>query len=103
MESAFANGEVAMVPGIISVIMNWKVWDENLGIDGYGVFGASKIDGTPLNGQPFSPVFAWGVSADAANPEGAKRFIETISSQEGQTILLDKLGVGEPHSDYGNG
>lgn len=92
MESAFANGEVAMVPGIISVIMNWKVWDESLGIDGYGVFGAPKIDGTPLNGQPFSPVFAWGVSADAKNPEGAKEFIATISSQEGQTILLDKLG-----------
>jgi len=92
LEASFGAGEVAMVPGIISVIMNWKVWDENLGKDAYGVFAPPQIKGTPLSAFPFSPVFVWGVSAEATNPEGAKKFVETVTSKEGQTILLDKLG-----------
>src|SRR5690606_789165 len=37
IEADFAAGKVAIVPGIISNAINWKVWDEKLGIDAYGV------------------------------------------------------------------
>src|SRR5690606_20825843 len=33
IEAAFIAGKVAMVPGIITDIMNWVVWDEKMGKD----------------------------------------------------------------------
>ncbi|WP_449647617.1 ABC transporter substrate-binding protein [Rhodoglobus sp.] len=88
VEADFAAGKVAMVPGLVSNAINWKVWDDKLGTDAYGVFNAPKVAGTTLQGQFFNPVLMYGVSAKSANPEAALKLIETMASAEGQTILL---------------
>ncbi|MBX3099362.1 MAG: extracellular solute-binding protein [Salinibacterium sp.] len=99
MEAAFAAGEVAMVPGIISAVMNWKVWDAGLGVDGYGVFASPQIDGAPLSGQFFSPARVWGVSASSTNPEGAKKVIAAMLSPEGQALTLKNEGTFPNRAD----
>lgn len=90
VEADFAAGRVAIVPGIISNAMNWKVWDDKLGKDAYGVFTAPTIPGTTLSGQFFNPVLVYGVNADSANPEAAKALISLMVSREGQTVLLEE-------------
>lgn len=92
MESAFINGDVAMIPGIITSIVNWKVWDEKMGADAYGVFGAPKRDDAIGDGQFFNPTLIYGVSAASENPDAAKAFIAFLASKEGQEILLTDSG-----------
>lgn len=93
MESAFINGDVAMIPGIITSIVNWKAWDNSaLGPDGYGVFGAPKRDDATSDGQFFNPTLIYGVNAASKNPELAKAFISFLASKEGQSILLAMAG-----------
>lgn len=88
LEADFAAGKVAMVPGIISNAINWQVWDEKLGVDAYGVFGAPTAPGATSDGQFFNPVLIYGVSTESENPAGAFKLIEAISSVEGQETLL---------------
>lgn len=90
IEADFAAGKVAMVPGIISNAINWKVWDEKLGPDAYGVFTAPTVEGTTLSGQFFNPVLMYGVNAKSENKEAALELIEVMASKEGQTILLQE-------------
>lgn len=93
MESAFINGDVAMIPGIITSIVNWKAWDQSaLGPDGYGVFGAPKRDDATSDGQFFNPTLIYGINAASKNPELAKAFISFLASKEGQSILLSLSG-----------
>lgn len=93
MESAFINGEVAMIPGVITSIVNWKAWDGSaLGPDGYGVFGAPKRDDATSDGQFFNPTLVYGINAASQNPETAKAFIEFLAGVEGQSILLAQSG-----------
>ena len=92
MESAFINGDVAMIPGIITSIVNWAAWDDKMGPDTYGVFGAPKRDDAIGDGQFFNPTLIYGVNADSANPDAAKAFIAFLASKEGQEILLKESG-----------
>jgi multiple sugar transport system substrate-binding protein len=92
MESAFINGEVAMIPGIITSIINWNVWDAQMGKDAYGVFGAPKRDDATSDGQFFNPTLIYGINAASENPETAKAFIAFLASKEGQEILLTNSG-----------
>ena len=92
MESAFINGEVAMIPGVITSIVNWAVWDEKMGADAYGVFGAPKRDDAIGDGQFFNPTLIYGVNAESENAETAKAFISFLASKEGQEILLQESG-----------
>ena len=92
MESAFINGDVAMIPGIITSIVNWAVWDDKMGADAYGVFGAPKRDDAVGDGQFFNPTLIYGVNATSKNPEAAKAFIAFLASKEGQEILLKESG-----------
>lgn len=88
VEADFAAGRVAIVPGIISNAMNWQVWDEGLGTDGYGVFNAPTIEGTSYSGQFFNPVLVYGINKNSTNPDAARELISAMVSQEGQAILL---------------
>jgi multiple sugar transport system substrate-binding protein len=92
MESAFINGDVAMIPGIITSIVNWAVWDDKMGPDAYGVFGAPKRDDAVGDGQFFNPTLIYGVNAESQNPDAAKAFIAYLASKEGQEILLKESG-----------
>jgi multiple sugar transport system substrate-binding protein len=92
MESAFINGDVAMIPGVITSIVNWAVWDEQMGPDAYGVFGAPKRDDAVGDGQFFNPTLIYGVNAESQNPDAAKAFIAFLASKEGQEILLKESG-----------
>ena len=92
MESAFIAGDVAMIPGIITSIVNWNVWDAQLGKDAYGVFGAPKRADATSDGQFFNPTLIYGVNAASENPEAAKAFVAFLASQEGQEILLTESG-----------
>jgi multiple sugar transport system substrate-binding protein len=92
MESAFINGEVAMIPGIITSIVNWNVWDAQMGNDAYGVFGAPKREDATSDGQFFNPTLIYGVNAASENPDTAKAFIAFLASKEGQEILLTNSG-----------
>jgi len=93
MESAFINGQVAMIPGVITSIVNWKAWDDSaLGPDGYGLFGAPKRDDATSDGQFFNPTLIYGINAASKNPATAKAFIEFLASVEGQSILLAQSG-----------
>ncbi len=93
MESAFINGQVGMIPGVITSIVNWKAWDGSaLGPDGYGVFGAPKRDDATSDGQFFNPTLIYGINAASANPDAAKAFVSFLASQEGQSILLAQSG-----------
>ncbi len=92
MESAFINGQVAMIPGIITSIVNWNVWDAQMGKDAYGVFGAPKRDDATSDGQFFNPTLIYGVNAASKNPDTAKAFIAFLASKEGQEILLTNSG-----------
>lgn len=92
MEAAFINGDVAMIPGIITSIVNWKGWDEKMGPDAYGVFGAPKRDDAIGDGQFFNPTLIYGVNAASENPDAAKAFIAFLASKEGQEILLTESG-----------
>lgn len=90
IEADFAAGKVAMVPGLISNAINWKVWDEKLGKDAYGVFNSPAVTGATLKGQFFNPVLMYGVSAKSKNPTGAIKLIEALASKDGQTTLLQE-------------
>jgi ABC-type glycerol-3-phosphate transport system substrate-binding protein len=92
MESAFINGQVAMIPGIITSIVNWNVWDAQLGKDAYGVFGAPKRADATSDGQFFNPTLIYGVNAASENPDAAKAFVAFLASKEGQEILLTESG-----------
>jgi multiple sugar transport system substrate-binding protein len=92
MESAFINGDVAMIPGIITSIVNWAAWDDKMGPDAYGVFGAPKRDDAIGDGQFFNPTLIYGVNAESENPDAAKAFIAFLASKEGQEILLKESG-----------
>lgn len=92
MESAFINGDVAMIPGIITSIVNWAVWDDKMGPDAYGVFGAPKRDDAVGDGQFFNPTLIYGVNAESKNPDAAKAFIAFLASKDGQEILLKESG-----------
>lgn len=88
IESAFASGEIAIVPGIISNAMNWAVWDDNLGKDGYGVFKAPNVSGATLDGQFFNPVLMYGINKDTKDLDAARALIEELTSVAGQEIQL---------------
>ncbi len=93
MASLFGDGKVAMIPGVITSIANWKQWDAaEIGPDGYGVFGAPKRDDATSDGQFFNPTLIYGVNKDAKNPELAKAFISFLAGTEGQSILLAESG-----------
>ena len=92
MESAFINGQVAMIPGVITSIVNWNVWDQQMGPDAYGVFGAPLRDDAIGDGQFFNPTLIYGVNAASENPEAAQAFIAFLASKEGQEILLRESG-----------
>ena len=92
MESAFIAGDVAMIPGIITSIVNWNVWDAQLGKDAYGVFGAPKRADATSDGQFFNPTLIYGVNAASENPDAAKAFVAFLASKEGQEILLTESG-----------
>jgi len=92
MESAFINGDVAMIPGIITSIVNWAAWDDKMGADAYGVFGAPKRDDAIGDGQFFNPTLIYGLNADSENPDAARAFIAFLASKEGQEILLQESG-----------
>jgi len=99
MESAFINGQVAMIPGVITSIVNWNVWDQQMGPDAYGVFGAPLRDDAVGDGQFFNPTLIYGVSAASESPEAAQAFIAFLASQEGQEILLRESGQFPNRSD----
>ncbi len=88
VEADFGAGKVAMVSGIVSNAINWKVWDDKLGKDAYGVMTAPTVAATTLTGQFFNPVLVYGVSAKSGNPDAAKQLIGAMVSKEGQTTLL---------------
>lgn len=92
MESAFINGQVAMIPGVITSIVNWNVWDQQMGPDAYGVFGAPLREDAIGDGQFFNPTLIYGVSAASENAEAARAFIAYLASKEGQEILLRESG-----------
>lgn len=93
MESAFINGQVGMIPGVITSIVNWKAWDGSaLGPDGYGVFGAPTRDDATSDGQFFNPTLIYGINAASDNPDAAKAFVSFLASKEGQSILLAQSG-----------
>lgn len=92
MESAFINGDVAMIPGIITSIVNWAVWDDQMGPDAYGVFGAPQREDAVGDGQFFNPTLIYGVNATSENPDAARAFIAYLASREGQEILLKESG-----------
>ncbi len=89
--SLFAAGEVAIIPGITSLLMNWWEWDRTLGPNAYGVFTAPAIDGTALRGQSLGPTFVYGFIGDSIHRQ-AKRAVESIASAEGQSRLLARSG-----------
>ncbi len=96
----FGDGKVAMIPGVITSIANWKQWDgAAIGKDGYGVFGAPKRDDATSDGQFFNPTLIYGVNAASKNPELAKAFIAFLASKEGQSILLAQSGQFPNRSD----
>lgn len=92
VEGDFAKGRVGMVPGIITSAMNWKVWDEKMGKDAYGVFAAPLITGLEQQGQFFNPTLIYGISEKTSNAATARSWIEYLASKEGQTTLLQEAG-----------
>lgn len=93
MASLFGDGKIAMIPGVITSIANWKQWDAAaIGPDGYGVFGAPKRDDATSDGQFFNPTLIYGINAASKNPELAKAFIAFLAGAEGQSILLSESG-----------
>jgi multiple sugar transport system substrate-binding protein len=99
MESAFINGQVAMIPGVITSIVNWNVWDQQMGPDAYGAFGAPLRDDALGDGQFFNPTLIYGVNAASDAPEAAEAFIAYLASREGQEILLRESGQFPNRSD----
>lgn len=96
-EGGFIRGEFSMIPSPISGIANWKVWDDQMGKDAYGVFTApSREDRIHERAQFFSADTSFGMNADAAEPELAKEFIRFMSSISGQEIRL-KVGGAFPN------
>ncbi|MFN8521419.1 MAG: extracellular solute-binding protein, partial [Chloroflexota bacterium] len=96
----FGDGKVAMIPGVITSVANWKQWDgAAIGPDGYGVFGAPKRDDATTDGQFFNPTLIYGISADSKNPDLAKAFVSFLAGTEGQSILLAQSGQFPNRSD----
>lgn len=96
----FGDGKIAMIPGVITSIANWKQWDgAAIGPDGYGVFGAPKRDDATSDGQFFNPTLIYGINAASKNPDLAKAFVAFLAGQEGQSILLSQSGQFPNRSD----
>jgi multiple sugar transport system substrate-binding protein len=92
IESQFAKGRIGMVPGLITSAINWKVWDEQMGKDAYGVFAAPLLPDFDAQGQFFNPTLIYGISRDTDEEETSRSWIEFLASKEGQTILLQESG-----------
>lgn len=94
VQSEFGAGKAGIVCGIITTIVNWAIWDETLGKDGYGVFSGPVLENAVAGKTPlgFGPSLLLGVSKKAANFEAALAFNKYLASKEGQTIMLAKGG-----------
>lgn len=99
VESMFAAGKVGIVPGLITSAMNWKVWDDKMGPDAYGVFTAPLVPGGVKQGQFFNPVLLYGLGKDAKDPETSRSWTSFLVSKEGQELLLKNSGAFPNRSD----
>jgi ABC-type glycerol-3-phosphate transport system substrate-binding protein len=97
IEAAFAAGEIAIVPGLISSAINWKVWDERLGPDKYGVFAAPLVPGATEQGQFFNPTLILGIGKDSQQAETARSWISYLTSAAGQETMLAEGGQFPNH------
>jgi multiple sugar transport system substrate-binding protein len=92
VESEFAKGKIGMVAGLITSAINWKVWDDKMGRDAYGVFAAPLLPDFEKQGQFFNPTLIYGISTKTDNEATARSWIEFLASKEGQTVLLQESG-----------
>ncbi len=99
MEAAFGAGEVAIVPGLITSAINWRVFDDSLGKDAYGVFTAPLVEGGIERKQFFNPVLLYGLSTSTDEVELSRDWISFVVSKEGQEIMLRESGQFPNRSD----
>ena len=99
VQSRFIHGKVAMVPGPISSLFNWKTWDTEMGSNAYGVFRAPTITNGATAGQFYSPTLMIGITKTTKNPATAKAWIEFLASKKGQAFLLTAAGQFPNRSD----
>lgn len=92
VEAMFGAGSIGMTPGLITSAMNWRVWDDALGKDGYGVFPSPLVDGGKKQGQFFNPVLLYAINAKTDKADLAKDWNSFVVSKEGQEIMLRESG-----------
>jgi len=98
---SFSGGNAAMMLGLISDIMNWKLFSDALGKDNLGYFpnlihpemvrpGAQLL-------QPAGIMVA--INKDSVRKEEALAYIEHLFSPESRGILTSELGMMIPMTD----
>lgn len=92
MEASFGAGDVGIVPGLITSAINWRVFDDSLGKDAYGVFTAPLVDGGIEQRQFFNPVLLYALANGTENADLARDWISFVVSKEGQEIMLRESG-----------
>ena len=92
IEAAFGAGEIGITPGLITGAINWRVFDDSLGKDNYGVFTAPLVDGGVERKQFFNPVLLYGLSINTEQADLARDWISYVVSKEGQETMLEPAG-----------
>lgn len=92
IESKFGKGEVAMVPGLTTDVAHWKIWDEKLGPDKYGMFVAPQLPDADAQGLYYTPSQSLGIAKDTKVEGTAREWSMFLTSKETQTTLLKVSG-----------
>jgi multiple sugar transport system substrate-binding protein len=92
VEAKFGKGEVSMVPGLTIDIAHWKIWDEKLGPDKYGIFVAPLLPNADKQGFYYTPSQSIGISKNTKVIGSAREWCMYLTSKETQTRFLKVAG-----------
>jgi ABC-type glycerol-3-phosphate transport system substrate-binding protein len=102
VQSDFAAGKVAMIPGIVSGgIMNYTVWDAQLGTGNYGVFAAPVLPEATVKkpSMHWGSLYVFSVSEQSKQSAAALNFIKYAVSAKSQGTILRETGQFPNRSD----
>lgn len=94
IQSDFTDGKIGIVPGVMSAIMNWQVFDQAMGKSAYGVMPPLQITGAPAAPpvQFSNSTIVVAMVQDSPQAKQARAFVNFLAGVEGQTTFLKKAG-----------
>jgi multiple sugar transport system substrate-binding protein len=92
IEAKFGRQELAMIPSLTTDIGHWKLWDEKLGPDKYGIFVSPLLPIAEKQGLYYTPANLLGIAKDTEAEQTVRDWTMFVTSKESQTTMLKASG-----------